>query len=123
MNKLFRQLVFFGLFFGAIGCGAALFKPEVDIGVVNSTAHDITDVYIRFGQNGCRWKVVRPTFSAIYGLFRHPIRNEAEVSWNQAGKKRVETVSIKDVYPGRKDGLLMFSVFEDRVTVSFEARN
>jgi hypothetical protein len=104
----------------AVQASAAFFRPEVGIGVVNSSSGDIKDVRVSFGSNGCTWAEIKRSFSAINGSYRFPITDQADVIWTQDGKNRREKVRVRGVYEKRKSGLLMFTVTDALVTVSFQ---
>lgn len=122
----FRSLLA-GLFFTLLaGCGSnglATMKPEVDVEIVNLSSRNLTNALARFGAHTCEWGNVGKTFTAGFGFYPHPITTKTELNWDEEGKSRAERLDLSKVYPAGKSGRLTFTVYDDRVDVSFREKS
>jgi hypothetical protein len=107
-------------------CGSSpltLTKPEIDVEVINQYSRDLENTTARFGPQNCEWGSVGKTFAKIHLFYPHPITPEAELSWDEPGGHRVEKIDLRKFYSAGKSGRLTFTVFDDRVDVSFRDRS
>lgn len=105
------------------GSGLGVVKPTVDVEIINRSSRDLENATARFGQHACGWGWVIRNATKGYGFYPHPITAEAKLHWDQEGKHRVETLDLGNIYPAGKSGRLTFTVYDDRVEVSFRERS
>lgn len=119
---LSAYLLLVSLIVGCSGAGLASAKPEVHLEIVNKSSRRLDNALIRFGKTECEWGDVGKTFTAGYGFFPHPVTPDAELHWDENGKHRVEKLDLRKIYPPGKSGRLTFTVFDDRVEVTFREK-
>lgn len=115
-----------GVFLGTllVGCGTGtLFSRQVDIGIVNESSKDFITAVLRFGPNDCNLSPVAKTASKVFLFFPDPVTPEAELRCTTPTGPRVEKIDLRKIYPGGKSGRLTFTVFDDRVEVTFLERS
>ena len=99
--------------------GLATVQPKLEIELINQSSHALENTQARFGNNTCKWGHVGKTFSASYMFLPYPITAETELHWDEEGKHRVEKLDLRKVYSPGKSGRLTFTVYDERVEVSF----
>jgi hypothetical protein len=109
-----------------VGCGSnglAAMKPEVDAEFINKSSRDLHNTKVYFGERICEWGNVGKTFTAIYLYYPHPITARAELHWDESEGHRVEKLDLSKIYPAGKSGRLTFTVYDDRVEVTFREKS
>lgn len=107
------------------GCGnrgLAAVKPEIDVEIINKSSRDLENAMARFGDNACEWGWVIKKATKVYGFYPHPITAKVELHWDESGGHRVEKLDLTKIYPRGKSGRLTFTVYDERVEVSFRGK-
>ncbi|MCF7689607.1 MAG: hypothetical protein K9M98_12600 [Cephaloticoccus sp.] len=104
---------------GCGGSGLVAMNPDIDIELINKSSKDLRNAEVHFGEKTCEWGNVGRTFTAIYLFYPHPITLHTELSWDEGGKHRAKKVDLSKIYPPGKSGQLTFTVYDDRVEVTF----
>lgn len=94
-------------------------RPAVEVEIVNRSSRDLENAEARFGDYACKWGSVLKGTSASYMYYPHPISDQVVLHWHAEGSRRMEMLDLGKVYPRRKPGRLTFTVYDDRVAVSF----
>jgi hypothetical protein len=123
VGTILQAWLVWALLAGFGSSGQAGVRPEVDVEIINRSSRDLENATARFGQHACGWGWVIRNATKGYGFYPHPITAEAKLHWDQEGKHRVETLDLRKTYPPGKSGRLTFTVYDDRVEVSFRERS
>jgi len=87
--------------------GLAVMKPDVDVEIVNHSMRRLENAQARFGEHICKWGWVIKR--AGYGFYPHRITENAELSWDDEGKHKVENIDLRTIYPPGRSGRLTFT--------------
>jgi len=95
---------------------------KIDVELKNSSSNDVEDGEIYFGKHfvfgpHC---FVGKSYSKTYLGYPYADGSSAEVEWTTKGIKHEKTVDLEKVLPEKKSGQLTFTIFDDRVEVSFK---
>jgi len=93
--------------------------PKIEVEIINHSTRELEYAVARFGKYDCKWGRVGKTFSASYMFYPHPITSDAELHWDEPNGLRMEKIDLRKIYPPGKSGRLTFTVYDDRVEVTF----
>jgi hypothetical protein len=110
--------------FSLLGCSVyrSVAGTKIDIELKNSSSNDAEEGEIYFG----KYFVFGPhcfvgkSYSKTYIDYPDVNGSSAEVEWTSKGTKHDKTVDFRKVMPEKKSGQLTFTIFDDRVEVSFK---
>lgn len=111
-------LVIVGLFIG--GCARA--RTHVDLTLKNKGAATLENAELVSTNSICSWGTVVAGGSATYMEFAKPVSSAAEMHFVRAGVSRTDKLDLGKVYQPGQSGELTFTVYDDRVEVSFVER-
>jgi len=103
------------------GCAAGIGRPDVDVVIVNSSSHKLSNAEAQFGDYRCEWGTVGLKSTAGYGFFPHPITSDTTLSWWEEGRgQRSKKLDLRKIYPAGSAGRLTFTVSDDGVIANFK---
>lgn len=111
-------LVICGFFIA--GCARA--RTHVDLTLKNNSAATLENAELVSTNSICSWGAVVAGGSATYMVFAEPVSSVAELHCVCAGVSRTERLDLSRVYQPGQTGELTFTVYDDRVEVSFAER-
>lgn len=97
-------------------------KTEVDVEIINRSSRDLKNARARFGDHDCLWGTVIKAATKGYGFYPHPITSTTELIWDEDGRQRLERIDLSHTYVSGKSGRLTFTIYDDRVDVSFRGK-
>lgn len=94
----------------------------IDVSVVNSASVDLTDTYVDLSGIRCGWGVVVRNSKKVFSGAKPRDLATAQLHLVQQGKTRIERFDLRSMYRIGQSGELTFTVYDDRVEVSFAER-
>jgi hypothetical protein len=87
----------------------------------NKSSRDLHEVVIKMDQHLAGFGLMTKGASKVMGGYPLPFGDEAEVSWSSGGVDHSESVMMNENVRKAKAGVLVFTVYDDRVLGHFEA--
>jgi hypothetical protein len=86
----------------------------------NKSSRDLHEAVIKMDQYLADFGLLTKGASKVIGGYPHPFGDEAEISWSSGGVDHSENVMMNGNVRKAKSGVLVFSVYDDRVVGNFQ---